>query len=254
MSEDLLADACEGYTAGIGSLADEDGGILRRGAVLGCFSGLPAPPLNAIHAWVDHPEVERDIRALVAHGEERGLPMAVCFPEGASHQDRVLQVGSDLAFTEVEEPQAAMVLVDGDAPPLPADLVPSSPTDAADLAVIARLMSEAFGMPEDLARAAGDRAALDRSDVEWVTLWLGDEPVATSMLLLAGEVANVFNVAVPVRHRRRGFGAAATWEVVRRGRERGARRTALVASHMGEPVYSGMGFEVVGHVRTLMRA
>lgn len=251
MSRELLADALEGYTAGIASLADTGGEVLRRGAVVGCFSGLPAPPLNAIHAWVDHPEVGSDIRTLVAHGAARGLPMAVCFPEGAEHQDRVLHVAGELAFTEVEGPQAAMVLVDVDVPPLPSGLSRSSPTDPVDLAIIARLMSEAFGMPEDLARVAGAGVDPDRDDIEWVVLWLGDEPVAISMLLLAGEVANVFNVSVPPRHQRRGFGAAATWEVVRRGRARGARRTALVSSHMGEPVYAGMGFEVVGHVRTM---
>ena len=248
-----LLDVCEGYTAGIASLAPVGRDVIRRGGAHACFSGLPIPPFNAIHAWSDQGEIEDDLRALVAIGADRGLPMAICAPVGAPHENRVTQTASDLGFTDAGEPQAAMMFLDGDAPPRPTEVTCSSPADTADLAVVAGLMAEVFGLPPDVSRAAVDPATLDWDDLEWFTLRVDDTPVATSMLLQVGEVANVFNVAVPIAHRRNGFGAAATWEVIRRGQKRGAARTALLASHMGEPIYARMGFDVVGHVRTMMR-
>ena len=64
----------------------------------------------------------------------------------------------------------------------------------------------------------------------------------------------VSNVAVPAPLRRRGLGAAATWEVVRRRRERGSSVTTLEASPLGEPVYGRMGFDTVANLRVHSRA
>ncbi len=96
-------------------------------------------------------------------------------------------------------------------------------------------------------------ASLALPDTEWVTLALDDQTVATAMLAMTGDIAAVFNVAVPTAFRRRGFGAAATWEVARRGLELGARVTALESTESGEPLYRAMGFEVVSQHRTFLR-
>lgn len=254
MDTDHLTEVCNGYTGGMATLTRLFGEHVVQGSVHASFTGLPIPPFNSIHAWTDHPELEADITALVAHGERLRVPMAICVAVGAPHEARVVHTASDLGFAEAGEPAAAMTLADAiDVPALPAELTCGSPTDAADLAVVAQLVSASFGLPEEMAREVAVPETLEWDDTEWFTLTRGSQPVGTSMLFELGTTANVFNVGVPAEHRRHGYGAAATWEVVRRGRERGATLTALLASEMGEPVYERMGFDTVGRLRTLMR-
>lgn len=255
MTNDRLMIACEGFTAGIASLTRLNGEEVRRGGVVGCFSGLPFPPFNAVHAWTDQGDVAADVEALVHIGTEQGLPMAICVPVDSSHEQMVVSVGSELGFMSAGDPTTAMVLsATREVPPLQDGVTCVRARNAEDLAPIAELGIDVFGLPPAVARATIDPAVLGWDDMEWFTLWANGEAVACSMLFMADQVANVFNVAVPMAHRRRGLGAAATWEAVRRGWERGATAAALIASEMGEPVYTRMGFDPVGHVRTLIRA
>lgn len=248
-----LRHLCEVHEAGLTTLTRLGGDVSRSGTVTASFSGLPAPPFNGIYAWHDDPEVEADLRGLVAEGEARGLPMAIFVQAGAAHEARVEVTATELGFFAAGEPQPGMVLTDGDIPPLPDGIRSTSPDNADDLSTYAELMAEAFGFPLAVARAATHPDTLQWDDVEWFLLWDGDTPVATSMLIHVGYVASVVNVGVPPEHRRRGLGAAATWEVIRRGRARGATEAQLFASPMGEPLYLHMGFEIVGHMRTFIR-
>lgn len=252
MSERLRL-LCEVHEAGLTTLTRLAGDVKRSGVVTGSFSGLPAPPFNGIYAWHGDPNLEADIRALVADGEELGLPMAVSVQAGAAHETTVEQVATALGFFAAGEPQPGMVLTGGEIPPLPGGVRCSSPDSADELSIYAEVMADSFGFPVDVAHAATHPDTLQWDDVEWFLLWDGDTPVATAMLIHVGDVASVVNVGVPPEHRRRGLGAAATWEVIRRGRERGAVEAQLFASPMGEPVYLRMGFEVVGHMRTFVR-
>ena len=248
-----LRHLCEVHEAGLTTLTRLSGDVRRSGTVTAGFSGLPAPPFNGIYAWHDDTNVEADLRTLVAEGEARGLPMAISVQAGAAHEGTVEQTATDLGFFAAGEPQPGMVLTKGEIPPLPDGIRSTSPDNADDLSTYAELMAEAFGFPLEVALAATHEDTLQWDDVEWFLLWDGDTPVATSMLIHVGDVASVVNVGVPPEHRRRGLGAAATWEVVRRGRDRGATEAQLFASPMGEPVYLNMGFEIVGHMRTFIR-
>lgn len=252
MSE-RLRQLCEVHEAGLTTLTRLGGEVKRSGTVTASFSGLPAPPFNGIYAWQDDPDVEADLRALIAAGEARDLPMAISVQTGAAHEATVDRLATELGFFPAGDPQPAMVLTGGQIPPLPNGVRSSSPDSAEELDIYARLMADAFGFPLEVARAATHRDTLEWDDVEWFLLWDGDVAVATSMLIHVGDVASVVNVGVPTEHRRRGLGAAATWEVVRRGRERGATEAQLFASPMGEPVYLRMGFEIVGHMTTFVR-
>ena len=70
-------------------------------------------------------------------------------------------------------------------------------------------------------------------------------PVATTSMLMAGELAGIFHVATMPQARGRGIGAALTHHAMRHAREKGARQAALQSSEMGFNVYRALGFEHV---------
>jgi N-acetylglutamate synthase len=70
-------------------------------------------------------------------------------------------------------------------------------------------------------------------------------PVATSFGVAHRGVCGVFFVATLPPYRRRGIGAALTWQAIADGRRDGCRVAYLQATEMGLPVYSGMGFRKV---------
>jgi GNAT superfamily N-acetyltransferase len=72
--------------------------------------------------------------------------------------------------------------------------------------------------------------------------YLGDEPVTSSTLLLAGGIAGIYNVSTPPSFRGRGFGSAITVAMMQEARQRGHRDAWTWASEMGKGVYSKIGF------------
>jgi hypothetical protein len=256
VTTDALMEVCEGRTASLKTLSRLRGDYLQRGSVHAVFTGLPVPPFNGIDVWRADEDMQQHVRDFVKLGSEQGVPMSISVPVGAPHERDLCALATSLGFAEAGDPQAAMLLSHIDVPPRSADLdvTYSSPGSAEALEAVAGLTSEVFGLPGEVAQVLADPATLTWSDLEWITLERDGRLVAMAMFVEVGSVANVFNVGVPDRHRRRGLGAEATWEAIRRAGERGALRSALFASSMGEPVYSKMGFEIVGRVRTLFHA
>ena len=72
--------------------------------------------------------------------------------------------------------------------------------------------------------------------------YTGGTPVATTSLLVAGELAGVYHVATMKEARGRGFGSAVTRAALEHARDRGAREAALQSSEMAVSVYRGLGF------------
>lgn len=95
--------------------------------------------------------------------------------------------------------------------------------------------------PED---AAIWREAYEQCDERWThfVAFLGDEPVATTSVLLQGELAGIYVVATLGKARGRGIGAAVTRAAMRFARDRGATQAALQSSELGYGVYRGLGF------------
>jgi GNAT superfamily N-acetyltransferase len=72
--------------------------------------------------------------------------------------------------------------------------------------------------------------------------YLGDQPVTSSTLLLAGGIASVYDVSTPPAYRRQGFGGAITFAALQEARQRGFRDAWIWSSQMGKSVYSQLGF------------
>ncbi len=74
--------------------------------------------------------------------------------------------------------------------------------------------------------------------------YLGDEPVTSSTLLLAGGIAGIFDVSTPPAFRGKGFGGAITLAMMQEARQRGYHDAWIWSSEMGKGVYSKIGFVV----------
>jgi GNAT superfamily N-acetyltransferase len=102
-----------------------------------------------------------------------------------------------------------------------------------------------FGYPVPAARLFINERFLSLPRVRLHAGFVGDEVVATSILIATDAVAGIYWVATLEEQRGRGYGAALTWAAVAGGRELGCRVASLQASKMGCPVYARMGFEHV---------
>jgi hypothetical protein len=72
--------------------------------------------------------------------------------------------------------------------------------------------------------------------------YLGDQPVTSSTLLLAGGIAGIYDVSTPPALRQRGFGGAITFAMVQEARQRGYQAAWIWSSQMGKSVYGKLGF------------
>jgi len=71
----------------------------------------------------------------------------------------------------------------------------------------------------------------------------GDRPMATTSVLVEGDLAGIYFVATMPEARGRGIGSAATRAAMRYARDAGATRAALQSSDSGFGVYRSLGFE-----------
>lgn len=74
--------------------------------------------------------------------------------------------------------------------------------------------------------------------------YLGDQPVTSSTLLVAGGIVGVYDVSTPPALRRRGFGGAITLAMVQEARQRGYEYAWIWSSQLGKSVYSMLGFVI----------
>jgi GNAT superfamily N-acetyltransferase len=72
--------------------------------------------------------------------------------------------------------------------------------------------------------------------------YLGDQPVTSATLLLAGGIAGVYDVSTPPAWRRHGFGGAITAAALRAAWLRGYQSAWVWSSQMGQSVYRRLGF------------
>ncbi len=123
--------------------------------------------------------------------------------------------------------------------PLPAGLRMERVTDLGDWE---RVFMEGFHRHE---RERGVwSAAYAHCEEAWVHFvgYLDGEPVATTSLLLCGDLAGVYHVVTLPPARGRGIGRAITVAALQYARDTGATHAALQASEMGFSVYRAIGF------------
>lgn len=116
------------------------------------------------------------------------------------------------------------------------------------------IAAEAFGMSPDDARMLAPMSYVRHPRSRLYLGHLDGRPVATSGLLVTGDIAGVYWVATAADFRRRGLGEAMTRHAVNEGVTLGCTSAALQASEMGAPIYERMGFRTVAQYRTYVPA
>ncbi len=127
-------------------------------------------------------------------------------------------------------------------------------SDAGTLKTLCQVLADGFGLPDSVADAYFDLMsnvgfAGDSSTALLYYLgWLNDQPVATSMAILAAGVAGIYGVTTLPGARRKGIGARMTLAPLCEARAKGYRVGILQASEMGASVYRRMGFQEYCHL------
>ena len=106
------------------------------------------------------------------------------------------------------------------------------------------VMAAGYEGPEELFSIFAAPSLMDHPSMRGHLAEVDGIPVASSFGVLVDDLVGVFNIAVPPRYRRRGYGRAATAAVLRDARAAGARTAFLHASPLGVPLYRAMGFHL----------
>lgn len=88
-----------------------------------------------------------------------------------------------------------------------------------------------------------------QSDFMFTVGYEGDTPVATAMSHLADGLAGLFAIAVHPDYRGKGYGKAATLDIMHRSRAAGFDACMLIATDAGVPLYDKLGYRACGAFR-----
>jgi GNAT superfamily N-acetyltransferase len=129
------------------------------------------------------------------------------------------------------------------APTVPAGFHIQPVSDTTMLEAWKQISAEGFGGNAQIYYDAYARHGfgMDASSLHYIG-YLGDQPVTSSTLLVAGGIASVYDVSTPPAARRQGFGGAITFAMLQEARQRGYDYAWIWSSPMGKSVYSKLGF------------
>lgn len=250
MNVDSIQDVNENMADAFSRFADHlsDGAVASFDDVVAIATGIPIPLFNPVFVF-EPPSDDGALRDAVSWMRERSVPFRVTVADTAV--DAVASPLETLGLEGTDEPQPGMVRVslDGDTP-VPNDVRIEEVTDQAGLDAMAAVTAAAFQMPLDLAQDTLPPSIIGDDHLCALLGRVDDEPVACGLLVRSGDVAGVYSIAVLPDRRRRGYGEAMTWAVLRAGRAHGATIGALQSSPMGFSVYERMGFETVVEYHT----
>jgi hypothetical protein len=233
-----------------GAVVEEDGLFLYAGP-----HPLPVLVNGALrvqHGLRAEQAIDRAKSFFAAHG--RGFSVYGL----AGRDDDIIEAAENAGLTAWGDPAPLMVLT-GPAGPadLPSGVRLERVTTAQQVADVAAVCADAYavyGMPADVPAACLTPRTMLAPDTAAVVAYDRDGPVATATAMAAQGVSYISWVGTAQRAMRRGLGVAVTREATAAGLDLGADVTALLASHMGAPVYRRMGFVDVGHLASRMAA
>lgn len=213
------------------------------------ISGLPFELGNGVvRAAFTTADVDAKIEEVTRHFKERNVPAA--WLVGPSSQPADL--GSHLeAAGWIRDDEAPGMAIDllalREDNPLPPALVIKEVSDGEMLKQWIRTMTVGSGIPDSVQNILLDLCArYGFVRVPSVSYYLGlldGEPVATSLLFMAGGVAGIYDVATLPDARGRGIGTALTVAPLLAARAKGYRSGILQSTQMGLNVYRRLGFQ-----------
>lgn len=231
-----------------GPHAEHAGGFIR------VTTGEPHPLSNT--AVVSEPSDPAVTRAAVGPLLEGGFPSSVQYPRGVT--DSVACSVMALGF-ERKSPMPAMAVEIGRLAPtaLPPGYERVRVGTGDDARAWTEALSVGFDVPRGFARlfspeSLGADGAPD-ADIQFFAIVHDGRTVATSLLLLADDLAGIYCVATLPEERRKGLGAHVTAEALRAAQRLGYHVGVLQSSAAGHSVYLRLGFDDLGEVPIFIR-
>jgi ribosomal protein S18 acetylase RimI-like enzyme len=213
----------------------------RDGYVWTVCPPIPVPQFNGV--WPERDAAAPALEGALAEIGELELPASV-----------QLRRGRTPAWEAEAERLGLMVHAD-----MPGMLV--TPEELRDVSVGVLTITKARtgdGLAQALAVSAAGFGAppemfaplygLDIAALEGLAVYIGrvgEQDVSTAVGYTLDGATGIFNVATPVEHRGRGYGAALTTRAVRDGFDAGAEFAWLQSSDIGRSVYERLGFRTV---------
>lgn len=243
MDANAMIGGNENWSSWVRAMAHHvDGGESQQfGSVWAASAGAPMELFN--QAFVFDEPVVAEVEAATEWLRGRGVPFWVTAPGhlGDAMADLALRLG----LTVDEGSMPGMVLpsltdLDEEMPPQ-LELAPVTAPD--QLETVAVATADGFGAPVEFTRHMAPASMIDDDSMEWFVGHVDGEPAACGQLLLTGDVAGVYSIAVCTPFRRQGLGEAMTRAVLLAGRDGGATHGILQSSDMGRSIYERMGFE-----------
>lgn len=214
--------------------------------IIWSMTDIPFPLFNSIMRARLLPErIDAVIQPIITQAESRNVPLL--WWTGPTTQPADL--GSHLErhgfVSDGQMPGMAVDLANlNENLPMPKGLTVQRVTDDETLKRWSQVCAAGFGMPDFAANAFYDfMCHVDPDTILAYLGWWNDQPVATSLVMLAAGVAGIYNVATIPEARRKGIGAIITLSPLREARDRKYKVGILHASDMGADVYRSLGFQ-----------
>ncbi len=210
------------------------------------MTDIPFPLFNSIMRAQLLPErIDAVIQPIIAQAESRNVPMLWWTGPTTQPADLGIHLERHGFVNEGQMPGMAVDLANlNENPPMLCGLTIQRVTDDETLKQWSQVCAAGFGMPDFVANAFYDFMCHVDPNTNLAYLgWRNDQPVATSLLLLAAGVAGIYNVATIPEARRQGIGAMMTVSPLREARDRKYKVGILQASEMGVDVYRSLGFQ-----------
>jgi ribosomal protein S18 acetylase RimI-like enzyme len=214
--------------------------------IMWSMTDIPFPLFNSIMRAQLLPErIDAVIQPIIAQAESRNVPMLWWTGPTTQPADLGIHLERHGFVSEGQMPGMAVDLANlNENPPMPSGLTIQRVTDDETLKQWSQVCAAGFGMPDFVANAFYDFMCHVDPNTNLAYLgWRNDQPVATSLLLLAAGVAGIYNVATIPEARRQGIGAMMTVSPLREARDRKYKVGILQASEMGVDVYRSLGFQ-----------
>lgn len=135
-------------------------------------------------------------------------------------------------------------------PPPPSELVIRPVETMQQLNTFGDIIRTVFGAPPDAPRLMDTPAYYQTPNLTLYLGYVAGVPAVTALRSTAHEVATIHVVCTLPAYRRRGYGAAMTWQAVRDGLAEGCTASFLTATPTGYPVYARMGYQPCGELHT----
>lgn len=224
------------------------------------ISGVPVADFNGVYRTRLDPSlpdaaVDTRVASVVAYLRSRAVPFGWWVMPTDRPGDLRARLAAHGFVPDGERPAMAIDLGQLGAPlQTPTDGAIEEVVDADGLREHTRLVAIGFGMPPELETAF--REVMQElpygpgTSMRFFLVRDGGQAIGTSLLMVAGGAAGIFNVITAPEARGRGVGAAVTSAALRAAREAGQRIAILESSRMGYNVYRRLGFEEyckIGH-------